>query len=74
MRPFLLALGLPLIAAACASTPPNVVALDEVQQAPIAPAARYRSPISDYVARQPADPKPWRQQNDRQSPADGDAS
>ncbi|PDT18875.1 hypothetical protein CO670_01955 [Rhizobium sp. J15] len=74
MKPSLLVVGLPLIAAACASTPPDVVAFGAVQQEHTVPPARYRSPISGYVARDPVDPKSWRQQNDRQSSADGDAS
>ncbi|ANL89092.1 MULTISPECIES: hypothetical protein [Rhizobium] len=74
MKPSLFVVGLPLVVGGCASTlPPDVVASAAVEQPSARPAA-YRSPISGYVVRQPVDPKPWRRQNDLQSPEKGDAS
>ncbi|MBY5566355.1 hypothetical protein HFO55_03650 [Rhizobium leguminosarum] len=75
MKPSLFVVGLPLIVGGCASTlPPDVVALPTAVDQPSAPPAAYRSPIAGYVARQPVDPKPWRRQNDLQSPMKGDDS
>ncbi|MBY5720084.1 hypothetical protein HFO33_26440 [Rhizobium leguminosarum] len=75
MKPSLFVVGLPLIVGGCASTlPPDVVALPAAVDQPSAPPAAYRSPIAGYVARQPVDPKPWRRQNDLQSPMNGDGS
>ncbi|MBY5396579.1 hypothetical protein GR198_06050 [Rhizobium leguminosarum] len=75
MKPSLFVVGLPLIVGGCASTlPPDVVASPTAVDQPSAPPAAYRSPIADYVARQPVDPKPWRRQNDLQSPMNGDGS
>ncbi|EGP55539.1 hypothetical protein Agau_L100805 [Agrobacterium tumefaciens F2] len=34
---------------------------------------RYQTPVTGYTHRAPADPKPWRNQNDAQAPK-GDAS
>ncbi|MFF0924510.1 hypothetical protein ACFYE8_33560 [Rhizobium leguminosarum] len=75
MRPSILLVGLPLIIGGCASTlAPDVIAKTDAEQAYSAHPVRYRSPISGYVSRQPVDPKPWRQQNQQQSPQNGDAS
>jgi hypothetical protein len=75
MKPSILVVGLPLIAGGCASTlPPDVITPMDVGQAYSVRPLRYRSPVSGFVARQPVDPKPWRQQNDEQSPKKGDAS
>ncbi|SCW83019.1 hypothetical protein SAMN02927900_05423 [Rhizobium mongolense subsp. loessense] len=75
MKPLLFVVGLPLVIGGCASTlPPDVVASSAAVEQPSARPLAYRSPISGYVARQPVDPKPWRRQNDLQSPANGDAS
>ncbi|MBY5837933.1 hypothetical protein J3P71_12605 [Rhizobium leguminosarum] len=75
MKPSLFMVGLPLIVGGCASTlPPDVVAFPTAVDQPSAPTAAYRSPIAGYVARQPVDPKPWRRQNDLQSPMNGDDS
>ncbi|MBY5807172.1 hypothetical protein ELI13_10315 [Rhizobium ruizarguesonis] len=75
MKPSLFVVGLPLLVGSCASTlPPDVVASPAAVEQPSARPAAYRSPISGYVTRQPVDPKPWRRQNDLQSPANGDAS
>ncbi|EJL58512.1 MULTISPECIES: hypothetical protein [unclassified Rhizobium] len=74
MKPSLFVVGLPLVIGGCASTlPPDVVASSAAVEQPFARPAAYRSPIAGYVARQPVDPKPWRRQNDLQSPANGDA-
>ncbi|MBY5767447.1 hypothetical protein V7798_04945 [Rhizobium laguerreae] len=75
MKPSLFVVGLPLLVGGCASTlPPDVVALPTAVDQPSAPPAAYRSPIAGYVSRQPVDPKPWRRQNDLQSPMNGDGS
>ncbi|RFB85072.1 hypothetical protein B5K08_26435 [Rhizobium leguminosarum bv. trifolii] len=75
MKPSLFVVGLPLVAGGCASTlPPDVVAFPAAVEQPSVRHAAYRSPISGYVVRQPVDPKPWRRQNDLQSPEKGDAS
>ncbi|NKK64524.1 hypothetical protein [Rhizobium leguminosarum] len=75
MKPSLFVVGLSLIVGGCASTlPPDVVALPTAVDQPSAPPTAYRSPIAGYVARQPVDPKPWRRQNDLQSPMNGDGS
>ncbi|MBB3309333.1 hypothetical protein FHT78_001062 [Rhizobium sp. BK196] len=75
MKPSLFVVGLPLLVGGCASTlPPDVVASSAAIEQPSARPVGFRSPISGYVARQPVDPKPWRRQNDLQSPAKGDAS
>ncbi|MBY3228296.1 MULTISPECIES: hypothetical protein [Rhizobium] len=75
MKPSLFVVGLPLVVGGCASTlPPDVVAFPTAVDQPSAPPAAYRSPIAGYVARQPIDPKPWRRQNDLQSPMNGDDS
>ncbi|MBX4906800.1 MULTISPECIES: hypothetical protein [Rhizobium] len=67
--------GLPLVIGGCASTlPPDVVASSAAIEQPSPRPIAYRSPVSGYVGRQPVDPKPWRRQNDLQSPAKGDAS
>ncbi|MBX4948453.1 hypothetical protein HJA95_02315 [Rhizobium binae] len=74
MKPSIFVVGLPLVIGGCASTlPPNVVASSTAAEQPPARAGAYQSPMSGYVARQPVDPKPWRRQNDLQSPANGDA-
>jgi hypothetical protein len=75
MRPSILVVGLPLIIGGCASTlPPDVIASTDVEQTYSVRPVRYHSPISGYISRQPVDPKPWRQQNEQQSPQNGDAS
>jgi hypothetical protein len=75
MKPSLFVVGLPLVIGGCASTlPPDVVASSTAVEQPSARPIAYRSPISGFVARLPVDPKPWRRQNDLQSPAKGDAS
>ncbi len=75
MKPSILVVGLPLIAGGCASTlPPDVIAPVDVGQAYSVRPLQYRSPVSGFVARQPVAPKPWRQQNEEQSPKKGDAS
>nr|WP_082728432.1 hypothetical protein [Rhizobium altiplani] len=74
MKPSLFVVGLPLLVGGCASTPPDVIASADVQQTYSVRPIRYRSPISGFVARQPVDPKPWRQQNEQLSPKNGDQS
>ncbi|WP_092588404.1 hypothetical protein [Rhizobium mongolense] len=75
MKPSMFVVGLPLTAGGCASTlPPDVIGSADVQQTYAVSPLQYRSPLSSYLARQPVDPKPWRRQNDLQSPANGDAS
>jgi hypothetical protein len=75
MRPSIVVVGLPLFLGGCASAfPPDVVAPSDVEQTRSVASFRYSSPLSGYVPRSPVDPKPWRQQNDQQSPAKGDAS
>ncbi|MBB2718359.1 MULTISPECIES: hypothetical protein [Rhizobium] len=75
MKPSLFVVGLPLVVGGCASTlPPDVVAFPAAIQEPSPRPVAYRSPVSGYVARQPVDPKPWRRQNDLQSPEKGEAS
>ncbi|PDT26818.1 hypothetical protein CO660_25460 [Rhizobium sp. L9] len=72
MKPSLFVVGLPLVIGGCTSTlPPDVVASSATVEQP---SPQYRSPVSGFVARQPVDPKPWRRQNDLQSPTKGDAS
>ncbi|AJD41659.1 MULTISPECIES: hypothetical protein [Rhizobium] len=75
MRPsIILVVALPLIVSGCAATVPPDVDTPDAQLLSSANPVRYRSPISGYVNRQPVDPKPWRQQNQSQSPAEGDPS
>ncbi|MGV1794036.1 MULTISPECIES: hypothetical protein [Rhizobium] len=75
MKPSIVVVGLPLLVGSCASTfPPDVVASSDIEQTRSVVPLQYTSPLSGYVPRKPVDPKPWRQQNDRQSPAKGDAS
>ncbi|WP_246642616.1 hypothetical protein [Rhizobium croatiense] len=72
MRLSLFVVGLPLVCGGCASTlPPDVVASSAAVEEPSARPVAYRSPVSGYVTRQPVDPKPWRRQNDLQSPQKG---
>ncbi|TCU24686.1 hypothetical protein EV130_106279 [Rhizobium azibense] len=75
MKTSLLVVGLPLVIGGCASTlPPDVTASSAAVEQPSPRPVAYRSPISGYVDRQPVDPRPWRQQNQSQSPAEGDPS
>ncbi|WP_246806344.1 hypothetical protein [Rhizobium lusitanum] len=75
MRPSIVVVGLPLFVGGCASTfPPDVIASAGVEQTRSVTPVRYQSPVSGYVFRTPTDPKPWRRQNDQQSPMKGDAS
>lgn len=75
MKPSILVVGLPLLVGGCTSTlPPDVLASADVEKADITRTSPYQSPISGYVARRPVDPKPWRRQNELQSPLKGDAS
>lgn len=63
----------PLILAACASTPlPQVLTYNSPESDTTAtPVVGYVNPVGDYNPRLPVDPKPWRQQNDSQSPVKG---
>ncbi|ENN85497.1 hypothetical protein RHSP_82740 [Rhizobium freirei PRF 81] len=75
MKPSIVVVGLPLFVGGCASSfPPDVVPSSDVAQARSVAPFQYNSPVSGYIPRKPVDPKPWRQQNDQQSPAKGDAS
>ncbi|WP_084659899.1 hypothetical protein [Rhizobium sp. IBUN] len=71
MKPSIFVVGLPLLVGGCASTPPDVIASADVQQTYTVRAIQHRSPISGFAARQPVDPKPWRQQNEQLSPKNG---
>ncbi|MBN8954467.1 MULTISPECIES: hypothetical protein [unclassified Rhizobium] len=74
MRPSIIVVGLPLFVGGCASTfPPDVVASSDFEQTHSVVPLQFSSPVSGYVPRMPVDPRPWRQQNDQQSPAKGDA-
>lgn len=74
MRPYYFVVALPLVTSGCATTlPPDVIASHQSEAASGVPPATYTSPLAGYVHRVPVDPKPWRQQNDAQSP-EGDAS
>ncbi|MCD2185435.1 hypothetical protein [Rhizobium sp. GN54] len=75
MRPYFYVVALPLVVSGCASTlPPEVIASGgfEASSASVRPIS-YASPFSGYNHRQPVDPKPWRQQNDAQSPEGGES-
>jgi hypothetical protein len=75
MKPIILVAAFPLFASGCAATlPPDVIAPGDLaaSQAVVRPLG-YSSPVSGYTHRAPVDPKPWRNQNDAQSP-EGDAS
>ncbi|WP_253958396.1 hypothetical protein [Rhizobium sp. WYJ-E13] len=75
MKPSLFVVGLPLVVGGCASTlPPDVVGSSPAVEQPSPRPIAYRSPMSGYIARQPVDPRPWRRQNDLQSPTNGDDS
>ncbi|WP_088937393.1 hypothetical protein [Rhizobium sp. N122] len=75
MKPSIFLVGLPLIVGGCSSTlPPDVIASTDVDQTYAARPVRYASPISGYTARQPVDPKPWRQQNNPATTPEGGAS
>jgi hypothetical protein len=67
--------AVPLVASGCATTlPPDVVATDDfVLSASDAQQVHHHSPVFNYTHRNPVGPKPWREQNDAQSPR-GDAS
>lgn len=75
MKPSILVVGLPLLVGSCASTlSPDVVASTDIEQDLSVKPISYQSPIMGYTPRQPVDPKPWRQQNERQSPQSGGTS
>lgn len=66
----------PLVVSACSQTPLPVVvpfASPLNVDAGIRPPS-YRSPLNGFSARQPVNPKPWRQLNDEQGPAKGSQS
>ncbi|WP_082766448.1 hypothetical protein [Paramesorhizobium deserti] len=73
MKPMFLVVAVPLFASGCAATlPPEVIASDDLADTPaeVRP-VRYLSPVAGYTHRAPIDPKPWRRQNDAQSPEGG---
>jgi hypothetical protein len=74
MRPTILVVALPLIVGGCSSMPPTDVPTPDEDLFSTARSIQYRTPLSGYVARQPADPKQWKRQNELQSPSKGDAS
>jgi hypothetical protein len=74
MRPTIFVVALPLIVGGCASTLPPDVPTPDGDLLSNAQPVRYRTPLAGYVARQPVDPKPWKKQNELQSPSKGDAS
>ncbi|WP_097135990.1 hypothetical protein [Rhizobium subbaraonis] len=75
MRPFYFVVALPLAASGCATTlPPDVIASHQSESAHLSVRpVGYASPFAGYTHRVPVDPKPWRLQNEAQSP-EGDAS
>ncbi len=75
MRPFYFVVALPLAASGCATTlPPDVIDSHQSESTQLSGRPTgYTSPFAGYTHRVPVDPKPWRQQNDAQSP-EGDAS
>lgn len=73
MKHIFLVTALPLFASGCAATlPPDVTASAAFADTPnqVRP-VHYYSPVSGYTHRVPVDPKPWRNQNDAQSPQGG---
>ncbi|MQB46493.1 hypothetical protein [Rhizobium sp. ICMP 5592] len=74
MRPTILVVALPLIVGGCSSTLSPDVPTPDDDLLSTAPPVHYRRPVVGYVARQPIDPKPWKKQNELQSPSKGDAS
>lgn len=76
MKRFTFVAVLPLFLGGCAATlPPEVSGTGDPADATLGLGTTgYSSPIAGYVHREPVSPKPWRQLNDAQSPAKGDAS
>ena len=53
----------------CTTVPPTPLAgHNPVEAQTPVPATRYRSTIGPYVRQRPAEPAPWREQNDRVAP------
>ena len=75
--PFLRRLGivaslsiLAALAEGCAAPPPSPFAGRDPSDPSVHTApARYRSTIAPYASRRPADPVPWRKQNERVAPS-----
>lgn len=67
--------ALPLLLGGCAATSIGDIATfdDAANPALGVTAIRYTTPVTGYSHRVPADPKPWRRQNDAQA-SQGDAS
>jgi hypothetical protein len=58
-----------LIAAACTPSPERLAAgVTAADPAAPVPASAYRSVLSGYVSQRPAEPAPWREQNERVAP------
>lgn len=73
MKNIFLVTVIPLFASGCAATlPPEVIASSDIADvaAEVRP-VHYHSPLAAYTHRVPVDPKPWRNQNDAQSPQGG---
>jgi hypothetical protein len=59
-----------LLTAACVATPnKSFVGPDPSDPGVRIPPARYRSTIGNYTSRRPVEPMPWREQNERVTPA-----
>ncbi len=64
-----LPVALLLLAAGCASAPPApVAARDPSDPAASSAPVSYRGVVGPYQSRRPADPTPWREQNERVAP------
>ncbi len=76
MNPIYIVVAAPLLLGGCTATSlMNEAASFEDASNPalgVTP-IRYQTPVTGYTHRAPADPKPWRNQNDAQAPK-GDAS
>ena len=64
----LAALSLALLAAACAELPRPFSGPDPADATARVAALSYRSTIGSYASQRPAEPAPWREQNERVAP------
>ena len=53
----------------CSAPPTSPFAADPADASARAPAVRYRPVLEPYTARRPVEPGPWREQNERVTPA-----
>jgi hypothetical protein len=60
--------SLGLLVTACTATTRPVAGADPSDPTVRVPAATYRSVVGGYLSRRPAEPAPWREQNQRVAP------